>query len=175
MNCIEGTQDIIRQINLLLRHLDGEAFSRPLELFNGGTLGQHFRHILDFYLCLLRDLPTGTVDYADRERDPSIEKDPEQTLQLFNRIAAAVRELEEEKPLVVRADFSAESMVGQRPELSSSIGRELMFAYDHAVHHLAIIRMGLQVAFPSFPMHENLGIAPSTIKFRTVRKPQDQP
>jgi uncharacterized damage-inducible protein DinB len=172
MNCIEGTKEIIRQIIGLLHHLDREAFSRPLEVFSGATLGQHFRHILDFYLCLFRDLPSGVIDYAARERNPALEQDPEQAREIFEYIACAVQEVREEAPLVVQADFSS-TKAGERPKLSSSAGRELMFAHDHAVHHLAIIRMGLQVNFPSLPVDENLGVASSTIKFRAVKPTPD--
>ena len=166
MNCIEGTQEITRQITGILRQLDREAFSRQLEVFDGASLGQHFRHILDFYLCLLRD-------YASRERNPALERDPEQAKQVFEFIAEAVQEIQEESALTVRADFSS-CAAGERPIVASSAGRELMFAYDHAIHHLAIIRMGIQAAFPTLALDENLGVAPSTIKFRSVRPSSGQ-
>ena len=39
-----------------------------------------------------------------------------------------------------------------------------MFAYDHALHHLAIIKMGLLSAFPQIKVDENMGVSPATLK-----------
>jgi hypothetical protein len=44
------------------------------------------------------------------------------------------------------------------------MGREMVFVYDHAIHHLAIIRIGLQVHFPEVDVDVHLGVSPSTIK-----------
>ena len=54
----------------------------------------------------------------------------------------------------------------ERPVYISSMGRELQYAFDHAIHHLAIIRMGLETHFPEIPVDKDLGVAPSTLKFR---------
>lgn len=166
MTCIEGSRSIISQIMALLREIDREAYARPLDLYNGSTLGQHFRHICDFYYCLLRGLPNRLIDYADRERRPEVELDPGHALMAFQHILYALDTMEEHQPLQVRGDFST-APEHQRPLLASTVGRELMFAHDHAVHHLAIIRMGLQSVFPEVALEENLGVAPSTVKYQS--------
>lgn len=165
MNCKEGAIDMARQITLLLDSVDRGDYDKPLEIFNGATLGQHFRHILEFYQCLLQGIDQEIVDYAKRQRDPRIEKDPISARHAFQDVLLAVNQLEEHKILAVKADFSSETTI-ERPIVQSSVGRELMFAYDHAVHHLAIIKIGLQVCAPQLQIDPNLGVAPSTVKYR---------
>ncbi|MEZ5044856.1 MAG: hypothetical protein R2828_33470 [Saprospiraceae bacterium] len=173
MNCKSGTKHLFRQINQLLEKLDEPSFSKPLNVYNGSTIGQHFRHIFDFYQCLTSDLSGGLIDYANRERDSSIERYPVYAIRAFSKIEAAIEIIDEFMEINVLADFSVEANAA-RPVVKSSLGRELMFAYDHAVHHIAIIKMGIQTAFPEILMEENLGIAPSTLKYRAGEKATDK-
>jgi uncharacterized damage-inducible protein DinB len=161
---------MLQQIDVLLAQLDERTYGMPLEAFNGSTIGQHVRHILNFYQSVLAGLHSGIVDYANRERDPRVEELPAFARKAFEEIGQALLELDEALPLRVRADFAADEDM-PRPLLKSSAGRELMFAFDHAVHHLAIIRIGLQLARPELPLEEELGVAPSTLKFQKGRRP----
>ena len=173
MDCKTGTKNIITQIVGLLGSLNEEQYARPLSIYNGSSLGQHFRHIFDFYQCLINDVSRGTIDYASRARDPKIEQNPAYAQDAFLRVAEAIDSFEELGSLEVMADFSADSTDG-RPLFKSTVGRELMFAHDHAVHHIAIIKIGFQQAFPEIPIALEVGVAPSTIKYRTGQVPSDQ-
>jgi len=168
MNCKEGNKAIIRQITKLLSTIDHPAYAKPLDIFNGGSIGQHVRHILDFYICLLRDVKAGKVDYANRSRNTLAETNPGYTLRAFQQIADEVEKLTESERLEVWGDFSKEHDEG-RPVLESSIGRELMFAHDHAVHHLAIIKIGIQFALPNLQLDPSFGVAPATVKHRVAK------
>ena len=165
MDCKEGTIYMARQITVLLEQIDGQSYAKPLDVFEGSTLGQHFRHILEFYHCLLQGINNGLIDYAGRKRNLRIETDPLFAKQAFQEITQAINDLEINAELSIKADFSSENAT-HRPIVRSSVGRELMFAYDHAVHHLAIIKIGLQTCFPKIETEANLGIAPSTVKYR---------
>lgn len=165
MNCREGNQQIIRQMTDLLDMINNQIYTQPLEVFKGSSVGQHFRHILDFYLCLIKGIQAGTVDYAGRDRNPLAESDIHFIKQAFCNVSQTIDQFSEETQVKVRGDFSTQ--VEQRPELLSSIGRELMFAYDHAVHHLAMIKIGIAIVAPNLTLDSNLGVAPSTIKHRS--------
>lgn len=163
---------ITRRIIDLLETIDSRTYCQPLAIFNGSTLGQHFRHIFDFYHCLVRDSASGVIDYAARERRMAVENDPQIARQAFESLLDPLPALEEGKPLTVWGDFSHHPSV-ERPKYQSSVGRELMFAYDHALHHLAIIRMGLQLVFPQYCPEDDLGLSPATIKYRMAGR-QDE-
>lgn len=163
MNCQQGTDIIIGQIIDLLNRMDANTYSKPLALFNGSSIGQHFRHILDFYGCLSVGAFDGRVDYANRLRDTRVETEPSYAISVLKGYMDKIASLDEGLSIEVVADFSAD-LNEARPVVLSSLGRELMYAYDHAVHHLAIIKMGLKASSPNFQMDKNLGVAPSTVK-----------
>ncbi|MBK8492312.1 MAG: hypothetical protein IPL49_15860 [Saprospirales bacterium] len=169
MNCKEGNELMLRQIDALLALVEQDVYARPLDLFNGSTIGQHIRHILNFYEAVVSGATAGLVDYAKRERDPQIEQDPLYARQTFQVISIRLKALDENAALPVQADFIPEEEA-PRPTVQSSVGRELMYAFDHAVHHLAIVKMGLRQAQPDLPLQEELGMAPSTLKFQKEQK-----
>lgn len=163
MNCKQGTEIIIHQMNEVLGKLDSKTYSQPLALFNGSSIGQHFRHIVDFYGCLVRSAGDGRVDYANRERDLLVETEPSHAAAVLLEFFAKISTLDESGPVEIVADFSSD-FNEERPVVQSSIARELMYAYDHAVHHLAMIKMGLKATSPNLEVDPNLGVAPSTVK-----------
>ena len=165
MNGKEGTKEMICQLTEVLTQLQDDDYNTGLSLLGGATLGQHFRHIIDFYFSILRDLPAGTIDYGHRERDPRIEQERSVALSTLQNISNQIDTLEESQPITVKADFS-DDPAAVRPLVGTSVGRELMYAYDHALHHLAIIRIGIQVLKPNLKMGKKIGVAPSTLKFQ---------
>ncbi|TAK34481.1 MAG: DinB family protein [Saprospiraceae bacterium] len=164
MNCKQGTDIILRQIAGLLEKLDEDTYSRPLELFNGSSIGQHFRHILDFYDCLLKGLAAGRIDYTKRQRDLRMEQEPGYAAAILENLARQTESVEEATPVEILADFSSD-FNEERPPVQSSAARELMYAYDHAVHHLAIIKMGLKVVASKVEAGPETGVAPSTLRY----------
>ena len=55
MNCKQGTKYIISKIVDLLDVLEDEKYRQSLSIFNGSSIGQHLRHIADFYLCFTNE------------------------------------------------------------------------------------------------------------------------
>ncbi len=173
MDAQQGTMLIINQLSDLLQRLPVAIYTYPVPLFHGSTVGQHFRHILEFYTCLLEGTPTGTIDYSSRKRNDALSEHPTAALAALEYIATAVCLLDAQQLLHVQSEFSENA--GDGPTYLSSLGRELQYAFDHAVHHLAIIRMGLEVQFPEVPVATDLGVAPSTIKHRQTNGLPQEP
>lgn len=163
MNCKQGTKYMISQMVELLDAIEDEHYRSQLSLFKGSTIGQHFRHISDFYLCFIAGLEAGIIDYANRARNGLIETETEIAKSVFEDILRKIEQCDEGRLIDVRVDFTDEFGV-ERPIVTSSVGRELMYAYDHAVHHLAMIKMGVRVAFPFYEINDKIGVAPSTLK-----------
>ncbi len=154
---------IIHQINHLISQLGPEEYRRPLPEFEHNSLGQHFRHILEFFQCLEDGAVAGTVDYAARNRNPLYENHPDIALAAFEAFSTALAAYDPTVPVQVRAEFGSDD----RPSYHSTVGRELLFVYDHAIHHLAIVKIGLHCCFPHVQVEKHLGVSPSTIKART--------
>ncbi len=167
MNAKQGTILLAAQMAGLLETLHTEVFTRPLPLFKGSTIGQHFRHILECYTCLLDGASNAQVDYGSRKRNNALNENPQAALAVLDYIADTVKSREEEQRLQIVSEFSEKVLDRfERPVFGSTLGRELQFAFDHAIHHLAMIRMGLELYYPEVPIEEDLGIAPSTLKYR---------
>ncbi len=164
MDAQQGTLLITDQMSALLQRLPLAVYTSPVPLFHGSTVGQHFRHILEFYTCLIEGSATGQVDYRSRKRNDALSDHPATALMALEYIAATIRPWDDQQLLHVQSEFA--ETAGDGPAYLSSLGRELQYAFDHAVHHLAIIRMGLEAHFPEVPVCADLGVAPSTIKHR---------
>jgi uncharacterized damage-inducible protein DinB len=169
MDAKKGLALVHRQTTEILAQISAEDFTTPLELFNGATLGQHFRHILDFFQCLAQAAVSGIVDYARRQRDPLPEKDPQTAALLFQQVLDEIGKMQENSPLLMRADFMG-TAEADRPLYASSAGREMTFVHDHAIHHMAMIQMGIREYFPYIVRSEHFGVAPSTVKFRMEKE-----
>lgn len=163
MQAISAISSIVEQANHVLSQLEPYDYRRQLPEFEGSTLGQHFRHILEFFQCLEKGVNgSGTIDYASRERNLLYEDSPMVTAAAFSAFAEILPFLDVEKQVEVRAEFGGD----ERPGYTSTVGRELLFVYDHAIHHLAIIKIGLYCHFPQVQTDKDLGLSPSTIKAR---------
>lgn len=164
MDAQKGTILMINQMSDLLERLPRHVYCRPISLFHGSTVGQHIRHIVEFYTCLMEGCDDAFVNYSGRQRNEAISDHPEVALSVLASIATTIARLDMEQVLRVESEFS--DALHNKPAYVSSTGRELQYAFDHAVHHLAIIRMGLETHFPEIPVDQNLGVAPSTIRHR---------
>ena len=168
MKASTGTLLVTEQLSELLERLDKITYTLALSLFHGSTIGQHIRHIVEFYVCLLDGHPSAHIDYSSRKRNNELSDCPAAALAALENITDRARRLDEHQWLNVDSEFSDDD--DERPAYISSMGRELQYAFDHAVHHLAIIRMGLETHFPEIPVDKDLGVAPSTLKYRKEGK-----
>ena len=49
--------------------LSDEIYAKPLNILTGRSIGQHIRHIIEFYHCLLSQANKSVVNYDLRKRD----------------------------------------------------------------------------------------------------------
>ncbi len=152
------------QIEQLLDQLSVEQYAQKLDLFNGSSIGQHVRHIHDFYATVTHASQKSTLDYSKRERNTKIEESSYMALTCLCNLRDKIEDCEEDQPIDVIADFTVND--NDQVLVKSTLGRELMYAYDHAIHHLAIIKMGIRHHFPECKIDENLGVAASTLRHR---------
>ncbi len=150
---------IVRQVNGLLAQFEPSDYQKPLPAYDGSSIGQHVRHMLEFFQCLEAGVSAGLVDYAARQRNLLYETNPQLTADAFEIFQQKVADLDLHLPIQVRAEFGQ----GERPAYQSTVGRELLFAYDHAIHHLAIIKIGLRCYFSEIQFQDDLGVSPSTL------------
>lgn len=168
MNCGQQSSNIFDQIIYLLEQIDDTDYCTPIDAFDGSSLGKHFRHVSDFYQCVIDGSVHGILDYGCRRRDERFERSTEAAIDTFNTLKNTVCTLHDDASLDVMADFNQHTT--SKTLVKSSVGRELMYGYDHAIHHLAIIKIGLKILCPDVLIDHQMGLAPSTLSFHLSSK-----
>ena len=153
---------ILAQGEDLLRALSCENYSHRVPLAFNASIGGHYRHCLDHFSCLLRGLDSNEVDYDLRQRDVRIETQPAFALSLTRQIR---ERLEQIPSLTLDTSLKARCEVsyspGNSPVTKSTLGRELVYAIAHAIHHYALISIMARLMNAQLP--ETFGVAPSTV------------
>jgi hypothetical protein len=161
----QAVEQVLQQGLDLLSELNGSRFESMLGAPYNASIGQHYRHVLDHFLCLEAGVFTGVIDYDKRERNPRLETDIEFARDVTERL---MRVFQNHDIKVLSGECDVRYSVGYGDAkaifLPSFVTRELAFCIGHAIHHYAIIKLlcestGVDV-IPEF------GVAPSTIKYR---------
>lgn len=152
---------ILSQLKEVINQLEGPAYSKALDVFSGASIGQHTRHILEFYLCLLQQKNQGVICYDKRQRNLALETDPEIAIKTIDLIASKLQAATTDAPVDLICELQGEEI-----STPSSISRELLYALEHAVHHMAIIKIGLIINCPALTIPENFGVADSTVQYK---------
>ncbi len=169
------------------RHPNGDPDAERLLAFNRGLLGQaldlaaaherpgapayerpvgaHLRHVIEHYEALLLAEPGESVDYDNRPRDAALQASPRLArgrLLALQQCLSSPCAIDLGRPVTLRGQAG---LVGEFAfEVSSSVGRELVFVASHAVHHYALLVAHAQqhgIVLPS-----GFGIAPSTVAYQ---------
>ncbi len=147
---------IHHDLSLALSQCDHGQYSMPL--LSGSSIGEHIRHIVDFFQCIASAIPQSTVNYDLRERDRQIETNKDFALsflydliQLFNKPNVPIQ--------LVIGKHASENII-----VESNLFREIAYNIEHAIHHMAIIKIGLHSL--NIEVDKHFGVASSTIKYR---------
>ncbi len=152
------------QLKSLLKTISEPDYTKTTEALSGGTIGQHIRHILEFYLLLVSGSFTGTICYDKRKRDLRIENNPSFAIDTIDRLIPAIDTIIEEEPVILEADYTIAGKSGNA--IKTTVGRELAYCIEHSIHHQAIIKAGLITVGLSDLTDEYFGVAYSTIRYR---------
>lgn len=164
MNLIEATLSKLSNIQYYLKNLEGTTYRRPLEILSYSTIGEHTRHIIEFYQCLLRQCVQGTVNYDLREREKLIQEDSMVANGAISEIMESLPSSNISQQLLLEICYDEEE--GVTSMVKTSMERELVYNLEHVIHHLAIIKIGLSVVAPELKLPEGFGVAPSTIRIK---------
>ena len=159
----DAVAEVLRQGDLLLNALSNEDYTRKMPSVFGSAVGEHYRHCLDHFRSLLEGLDADEINYDHRQRNPRIENDREFALAETQRIRRAFVSIPSpflDCPVNVRSkvnyNLDASALIG------STVGRELMYAVAHAIHHYALI--AVMCGILEVPIPIGFGVAPSTLK-----------
>ncbi len=154
----------LEEIRSLMELLQVDLYIKPKHVLSGATIGQHIRHILEFYICLKKGVKSGTVSYDERERNILIETDMDYARVAIGSVIEFLSLLKEDQSLALKANYSDTSE--EQSIIQTSIYRELAYSLDHTVHHLAIVKIALLNEDDKFDLDDSFGVAPSTLRYR---------
>ena len=124
----------------LCERLDDQQYCYNSKLLNGASIGQHLRHSAEFYLYLFQGIPTQTVNYDERKHDLLIETDRKHAIKTLSDLSDQLKQTPSSFALQL---FSNETEAKEKPFVTS-VDRELLYCLDHAIHHQALIKIGLK-------------------------------
>lgn len=138
-------------------------YQQPIGILSNSSIGQHSRHWIEFFQCLIGQLldQRTAICYDDRVRDLQLESNPEVALQALNQIEEGLQRLNLDQSLTLKAQVSEEALF-----FASSFSREVWYAIEHAIHHLAIIKIGWKALGEMPDLPTDFGIAYSTRQHR---------
>lgn len=151
----------------VLEPLSDSLYTYRSVLLSEASIGQHTRHILEFYGCLLQ--AKEVVNYDKRPRAMELETSTQAAVQYIGQLVTNLQQIDErmaktQHPIRLKANFSAES--GKEVDLKSSFVRELAYCLEHSIHHQALIKVGFLEQNLAAQIPNDFGIAPATVRYR---------
>jgi hypothetical protein len=159
----KAVKDVLQQGCIFLDRIGDETYARPLEGEFAASLGAHYRHVLDHFLCLAVGIRTGQVNYDQRRRNPQLENSvtcarlvTEGLIDEFGGLSPAILQRE------CAVTYSVGYGENEAEAVKSNLAREVMFCVGHAIHHYAVLKLLCAGAGVKLPYE--FGVAPSTLK-----------
>jgi len=154
-------QQVFVQLSQTLSELNDDEYRQPSKVLLNATIGQHVRHIIELFQCLEKGYNDGIVNYEKRKRDYQIETDKDLATLLLKEIYQNIERSNREIFLEAE-DYCGSTEIVSIP---SNYYRELAYNLEHTIHHMALIRVGInEVSAVRLP--EEFGVAYSTVKYR---------
>ncbi len=150
----------LSELTDLLNQLNTEEYTNPVNHLSNATIGQHTRHIIELFQCLINNYETGTVNYDSRLRNRKIETDIKYAVACIESIMQSINKVDIEMLL-------EQNLAGQTKQIKTSYLRELFYNLEHCIHHQALIKVAL-FDNSKILVSENFGVAPSTIQYRNA-------
>jgi hypothetical protein len=154
-------QNVFNQLSDSLQQLSNEEYTRQCSTLFKATIGQHVRHIIELFICLEHGYNNRIINYEKRKRDYTIESNKEVAIGLLQQIPEQFHICD--KNLLLEASY--DELSDDTILISTNYFRELVYNLEHTVHHMALIRVGInEVSAVKVP--EEFGVASSTIKYK---------
>lgn len=172
---IDSSLEVFDQLISFIDSIDDDIYqthSRPLFDSN---IGQHLRHILDIYQALIRNKQDTIIDYDIRLRGIPLESNRRDAIITLNTIRQWLTQLTPDD-MNRSVSISTEVAISEQHSaiFQTSFGRELFFASNHTIHHLALMVTLAKVL--GWRGINEYGVAPATATYlREQESAQNQP
>lgn len=155
----EKSAEALDNLLAVLNQLPDQAsYSATCRALSDASIGQHTRHIIELYQCLLAGYETGIINYDDRKRNVQLEKDINLAMHAVHDIKLNLQRADKEVFVHCLADEESVS-------IKSNYYREVLYNLEHCIHHQALIRVAL-LTIDGLHIAADFGVAHSTLQYR---------
>jgi hypothetical protein len=155
---IKSVEALASLVIVLEQLRDTDRYNNPCEALSNATIGQHSRHIIELYQCLLKGYASGKINYDDRKRNALYENDATAAI-------AVIKEIQEK---LEQPDKQVNIFCGTNDNsvcIESNYYREVLYNLEHCIHHQALIKVAL-LTIKNIDIDGGFGVAPSTLQHR---------
>lgn len=163
MNISKACVHILDQLADVVHQLTPSDFCKGSLALSNSTVGQHLRHTLEFFICFEEGCQKGIVNYDKRAHDKLIETDKTFALATIRRIAAFVEAMDENRSLKLEVSYDLQK--DDFVTIDTNATRELVYNVEHAVHHMAIMKIGIREIASYVTLPSDFGVAASTVRY----------
>lgn len=161
MQIKDSLKELFDQLIMVMFSLTTEQYSLPNKNLFNATIGQHVRHIIELFICLDKGYHTGVVNYESRERNLALETDRILAAQKLAWICGSLYNEDKQLHLESSYDSYAECTL----LVPTNYFREIIYNIEHTVHHMALIRIGIE-ELADIDVPQEFGVAASTVKYQ---------
>ncbi len=134
------------------------AYAQPCGELSNASIGQHSRHIIELYQCLIEGYQAGEIKYDDRKRNPVYENEITAAIDVIKEIQQHLEQ--PDKTLKIFCDTDDNSVC-----IESNYYREVLYNLEHCIHHQALIKVAL-LSLKNIEIADGFGVAHSTLQHR---------
>jgi hypothetical protein len=160
----QAGRTILAQLSDTVNQITEEDFRKPSTALSNSTVGQHLRHTLEFFICLEQGYELGIVNYDKRIHNKAMESDKHIALNTINQILDFVKSNPNDKVLKLEVGYEPDS--DECVTVETNYLRELTYNIEHAVHHMAIMKIGIREVADYVELPTGFGVAVSTIRYK---------
>lgn len=154
----ESIQNTLTELQKLITQLNSEDYCKPISNLSGATIGEHSRHIIELFQCVVNSYALGNLNYDNRERNTLIQTNRNYALATIDTL---LEEIEKpNKKILLEQKISKEIL-----QIETNYYREMVYNLEHCIHHQALIKVAI-LEMHYLTVDANFGVAPSTIEYR---------
>jgi len=163
MQLKQAANMILKQLSDVVEQISEADFRTPSQSLNA-TVGQHLRHTLEFFICLEQGFEAGVVNYDKRTHNKAMENDKYVALHAIKKIREFINVNVGDKVLKLEVGYLPNSDACD--SINTNYLRELVYNIEHAVHHMAIMKIGISEVASYIALPPGFGIAVSTLRYK---------
>jgi hypothetical protein len=149
----------LKSLSSLLLLLNDRQYNQKIAHLGDASIGGHTRHIIELLKCVANGYNAGTVDYFNRERNLMIETDKSIAINEINILSDKLLQPDKQMKLLVDDADNISPLY-----VTTTYFREVVYNGEHAIHHLALIRVALREMKLTI-VEDDFGMAYSTIQY----------